>query len=138
MGIENWQAASFPSLAALRCAAANPHPLMPQISAGNIEVLSPFRGIRGVFWQQVREAVSVPAMNLAILLLLAQHESLAAEQIAEELADPLDAVNATLRQMRDRGAMDVLSIGELEGHRTRPASYWRLTDQGRDELAKLR
>jgi hypothetical protein len=45
-------------------------------------------------------------VNLAILQLLAQHESLAAEQIAAHLGDPLDAVNTTLRQMRDRGGGD--------------------------------
>ena len=74
-------------------------------------------------------------MDLAILLLLQQHNSLAASQVAEHLGDPLDAVNATLRRLRDRGAVDVLAVGQLEGHTTEAASYWRLTDQGRDELA---
>jgi predicted ArsR family transcriptional regulator len=78
-------------------------------------------------------------MGLAILLLLQQHAgSLAAEQIAAHLGDPLDKVNAALRQLRDRGAVDVLAVGEIEGHATPAASYWRLTEQGRDELARLR
>jgi DNA-binding transcriptional ArsR family regulator len=77
-------------------------------------------------------------MNLAILLLLSQHESLAAEQIAEQLGEPLDAVNATLRRMREQGSVDVLSIGELEGNTTRAAAYWRLADRGREELARIR
>ncbi len=75
-------------------------------------------------------------MELAILILLGQHGSLAAEQIAAHLDDPLEDVNATLRSLRDRGLVDVLSVGELEGHRTRAASYWRLTNEGHAELAR--
>lgn len=77
-------------------------------------------------------------MELGILLLLEQHGSLAAEQIAGHLGDPLASVNAGLRNLRDRGLIDVLSVGELEGHRTRAAAYWRLTDVGRDELRRSR
>jgi len=85
-----------------------------------------------------RERLRSAQVDLAILLLLQQHDSLAASQVAEHLGDPLDAVNATLRRLRDRGAVDVLAVGELEGHTTEAASYWRLTNQGRDELARLR
>ena len=77
-------------------------------------------------------------MELAILLLLEQHESIAADQIAAQLGDPLVSVNAGLRNLRDRGLIDVLSVGELEGHSTRAASYWRLTEKGREELRKSR
>ena len=77
-------------------------------------------------------------MELAILLLLQRHDSLAADQIAAQLGDPLDAVNAILRRLRDRGSVDALAVGEIEGHTSTAASYWRLTDQGRDELAELR
>lgn len=77
-------------------------------------------------------------METSILLLLEQHGSLAAEQIASHLGDPLATVNAGLRTLRDRGLIDVLSVGELEGHSTRAASYWRLTDAGREELGRPR
>lgn len=77
-------------------------------------------------------------MESAILLVLEQHDSLAAEQIAAHLGDSLASVNAGLRDLRDRGLIDVLSVGELEGHRTRAASYWRLTDAGREELRRSR
>lgn len=77
-------------------------------------------------------------MKLAILLLLEQHRSLPAEQLAAHLGEPLASVNAGLRTLRDRGLIDVLSVGELEGHSTRAASYWRLTDAGREELRRSR
>lgn len=57
--------------------------------------------------------------------------------VAAHLGDRLDHVNAALRQLRDRGAVDVLAVGELEGHSSSAASYWRLTDQGREEFARL-
>ena len=41
-----------------------------------------------------------------------------------------------LRRLRDRGLVDVVAVGELQGHSTNAASYWRLTDAGRDELAR--
>jgi DNA-binding PadR family transcriptional regulator len=40
--------------------------------------------------------------------------------------------------LHKRGLVDVLSVGELEGHTTRAAAYWRLTDAGREELARIR
>jgi predicted ArsR family transcriptional regulator len=73
----------------------------------------------------------------AILTLLARHGSLAAEQVAAQLGDPRETVNNALRRFRDRGLVDVLAVGELEGHSTNAASYWRLTDEGRSHLARL-
>jgi predicted ArsR family transcriptional regulator len=78
------------------------------------------------------------AMESSILELLGQHESLGADQIAAHLAKRLDAVNEKLREMRDRGLVDVLTVGELKGNLTTAASYWRLTDKGRNELARRR
>ena len=43
-----------------------------------------------------------------------------------------------LASLRDRGLVNLLSVGELKGHSTGAASYWRLTDAGRAELARLR
>lgn len=75
-------------------------------------------------------------MELAILITLAQHGPLAADRIAAQLEDPLGEVQAALRRLRDRGLVDVVAVGELQGHSTNAASYWRLTDAGRDELAR--
>jgi predicted ArsR family transcriptional regulator len=76
--------------------------------------------------------------SASILELLEQHGSLAYEQIAAQLHRPPDLVRNVLAHLRDAGFVDVLSVGELEGNVTRAASYWRLTDAGRGELARLR
>jgi predicted ArsR family transcriptional regulator len=77
-------------------------------------------------------------MEGSILELLEQHGSLGYEQVAAHLHKPPDAVRNALGSLRDRGFIDVLSVGELEGQVTRAASYWRLTDDGRAELARRR
>jgi hypothetical protein len=43
---------------------------------------------------------------------------------------------SALANLRDPGLVGVLSLGELEGHQTRAAACWRLTDDGREELAR--
>ena len=75
-------------------------------------------------------------VEIAILLALAQHASLAAEQIAAHLRDPVDDVQLALRRLRDRGLVDVLAVGELQAHSTNAAAYWRLTEDGRRELRR--
>jgi DNA-binding PadR family transcriptional regulator len=50
----------------------------------------------------------------------------------------VQTVRNALTDLRDGGLVDVLSVGELEGHSTRAASYWRLTEKGRAELERLR
>jgi predicted ArsR family transcriptional regulator len=77
-------------------------------------------------------------MEGSILELLERHGSLAYEQIAAHLNEPPDAVRNALADLRERGLVDVLTVGELEGHTTRAAAYWRLTEQGREELARRR
>jgi predicted ArsR family transcriptional regulator len=77
-------------------------------------------------------------MEGSILALLERHGSLGYEQIAAHLNEPPDAVRNALVSLRDRGLVDVLSVGELEDNVTRAASYWRLTDAGRAELARRR
>jgi predicted ArsR family transcriptional regulator len=77
-------------------------------------------------------------MEGSILELLERHGSLAYEQIAAHLNEPPDAVRNALATLRDRGLVAVLSVGEMQGHSTRAASYWRLTDQGRVELSRRR
>ena len=75
-------------------------------------------------------------MEGTILELLGQHGSLGADQVAAHLGRDLDSVNGRLRGMRDRGLVDVLAVGELEGNLTTAAAYWRLTGKGREELAR--
>ena len=74
----------------------------------------------------------------SILALLEHHGSLGYEQIAAHLGEPPDAVRNALTGLRERGLIDVLSVGELQGQLTTAASYWRLSDAGRAELARLR
>jgi predicted ArsR family transcriptional regulator len=74
----------------------------------------------------------------SILELLEHHGSLAYEQVAAHLREPPDSVRNVLAFLRDRGLVVVLSVGQLEGHSTRAASYWRLTDAGRAELVRRR
>jgi DNA-binding transcriptional ArsR family regulator len=77
-------------------------------------------------------------MEGSILELLEQHGSLGYEQIAAHLGESPDAVRSALTDLREGGLIDALSVGELEGHLTLAASYWRLTDAGRRELARRR
>jgi predicted ArsR family transcriptional regulator len=74
----------------------------------------------------------------SILALLEHHGSLGYEQIAAHLREPPDAVRNALADLRERGLIEVLSVGELQGQLTTAASYWRLSDAGRAEFARLR
>jgi DNA-binding transcriptional ArsR family regulator len=74
----------------------------------------------------------------SILELLEQHGSLAYEQIAALLREPPDAVRNALTQLGERGLVDAVALGRLEGTVTTAASYSRLTDEGRAELARRR
>lgn len=77
-------------------------------------------------------------MDEAILQILEQHGSLAYAQVAALLREPPDAVRATLAGLRDRRLVAVLAVGDLVDHRTDAVAYWRLTDEGRAELSRLR
>lgn len=77
-------------------------------------------------------------MEGSLLELLEQHGSLAYEQIAALLSKPPDAVRNQLRDLQERGLVDVVALGRLEGNVTTAASYWRLTEMGRAELARRR
>jgi predicted ArsR family transcriptional regulator len=56
------------------------------------------------------------------LALLEQHGSLGYEQIAAHLGEPPDAVRNALTGLRERGFIDVLSVGELQGQPATAAS----------------
>jgi len=75
-------------------------------------------------------------MEASILALLDQHGALGFDQIVAHLAEPPDTVRSALTDLRDSGFVGVLSIGETQGHVVGAASYWRLTDRGREELAR--
>lgn len=70
-------------------------------------------------------------MERAILELLADHDWLVYEQVAELAGERPKEVRETLERLRERGLVNVLPVGVLEGPRTRSASYWRLTEDGR-------
>jgi hypothetical protein len=77
-------------------------------------------------------------METAILTLLEQNESLGYEQIALYLGEPPEQVRSALTALRQRRFVDVLGISEVVGHTTAAVAYWRLTELGQAELARLR
>ncbi len=77
-------------------------------------------------------------MEASILALLEQSESLAYEQIAVHLDEPPDKVRSALTALRQRRFVDVLGVSEVVGHTTKAVAYWRLTELGLAELARLR
>jgi predicted ArsR family transcriptional regulator len=77
-------------------------------------------------------------METAILTLLEQDESLGYEQIALRLDEPPEQVRSALTALRQRRFVDVLGVSEVIGHTTAAVAYWRLTELGRAELARLR
>ena len=77
-------------------------------------------------------------METAILALLEQNESLGFEQIALYLDEPPEQVRSALTALRRRRFVDVLGVSEVVGHATAAVAYWRLTELGQTELARLR
>ncbi|MDX6399933.1 MAG: hypothetical protein QOF27_539 [Gaiellaceae bacterium] len=77
-------------------------------------------------------------METAILALLEHDESLGYEQIAFRLNEPPEKVRSALTALRRRRFVDVLGVSEVVGHTTAAKAYWRLTELGRAELARLR
>jgi DNA-binding IclR family transcriptional regulator len=77
-------------------------------------------------------------MELAILILLGQHETLAFDQIVVQAGAPPSEVRSALTGLHEAGLVDFLSTWELKGHSMHSASSWRLTDAGRAELARWR
>jgi predicted ArsR family transcriptional regulator len=73
-------------------------------------------------------------MELAILILLSQHGTLAFDRIAARLDAAPHEVRHKLTQLREAGLVDVLTLGERAGESTQVTSYWRLTEAGRQEL----
>ena len=69
---------------------------------------------------------------------MARHALLTNGEIAAQLGARPDEVRSALADLRDSGLVDVLSVGDLDARATKAASYWRLTDAGRSELARRR
>jgi predicted ArsR family transcriptional regulator len=77
-------------------------------------------------------------MEGSILELLEEHGSLGYEQIAALLGERPDEVRNSLTDLRESGLVDAFSLGELQAPTATAASYWRLTDRGREELERRR
>jgi predicted ArsR family transcriptional regulator len=75
-------------------------------------------------------------MDWLILELLGERIWLRYDEIATVLGERPDAIRSTLTNLRERGLVRALSVGEIQAHRTDASSYWRLTEKGRDELAR--
>lgn len=76
-------------------------------------------------------------MEVTILKLLEQHDSLGYEQIAALLQKPPGEVRQALERLREGGLVGVLAVGEHHGHATQAASYWRLTQKGRSAAENI-
>jgi predicted ArsR family transcriptional regulator len=77
-------------------------------------------------------------MEGSILELLEQHGSLAYEQIAAHLGAPQDAIRNALQSLRERALVEVLGLTQWSDDPRTAVAYWRLTDEGRGELARRR
>ncbi|MBA3736668.1 MAG: hypothetical protein H0W90_16010 [Actinobacteria bacterium] len=77
-------------------------------------------------------------IEIAILTLLEQNESLGYEQIALHLDEPPEKVRSALTALRRRRFVDALGVSEVIGHTTAAVAYWRLTELGQGELTRLR
>jgi predicted ArsR family transcriptional regulator len=75
-------------------------------------------------------------MDWLSLELLAGRIWLRYDEIATLLGERPEAVRNTLTNLRERGLVRALSVGEIQAHRRDASPYWRLTQNGRDELAR--
>ena len=76
-------------------------------------------------------------MREGVLAALQEHGSLAAEQIAAFLGSDLDAVHPILAALREQGLVDAVALTRFEGEVGVAVAYWRLTEAGHKELARL-
>jgi predicted ArsR family transcriptional regulator len=84
------------------------------------------------------DVTTEPPLASRVLALLERQGSLGYDEVAAQLGEPPDIVRDALSRLRGLGLVDALTVGELEAHLTRSAAYWRLTEAGRAELARLR
>jgi DNA-binding transcriptional ArsR family regulator len=77
-------------------------------------------------------------MDGPILELLEEYGSLGYERITALVGAPPQVVRSALAELLESGLVDVVSVGEVQGHKTEAAVYWRLTEEGRQELVRRR
>jgi hypothetical protein len=75
-------------------------------------------------------------MDWSILELLGGRVWLRYEEIAAVLGERPDVIHSTLTNLRERGLVQDLSVGEIQAHRSDASLYWRLTEKGRDQLTR--
>jgi DNA-binding MarR family transcriptional regulator len=73
-----------------------------------------------------------------VLAVLQEHGSLAVEQIAAFVGRDVSALNPVVASLRDEGLIRAVAVTNFEGHTGVAVAYWRLTDSGQDEFARLR
>jgi DNA-binding PadR family transcriptional regulator len=73
-----------------------------------------------------------------VLAALQEHGSLAVEQIAAFLGRAVGPLNPVVASLRDEGLIRAVALTNFEGHTGVAVAYWRLTDAGHEELARLR
>ncbi len=97
-------------------------------------IIGPTRSVASVSFDKSRATVWLSSR--ATRTAESRHESLGFDQMVAHLGKAPDAVRHALQDLRDGGCfVTVLSIGDTPGH-VAAASYWRLTDKGRKELAR--
>ena len=92
------------------------------------------------FDEHIRPELKLVRRGRLVLVSLSElerHGSLAYEQIAALLGKPPDAVRNLLMVLRERGLIDAVMIARRD-EAERPATYWRLTEQGHEQLARIR
>jgi hypothetical protein len=77
-------------------------------------------------------------MNEPILELLEEYGSLGYEQITALVGAPPQVVRGALAELLESEMVDVVSVGDVQGHKTEAAVYWRLTEKGRQEIVRRR
>jgi predicted transcriptional regulator len=75
-------------------------------------------------------------MELAILVLLERHQSLADEQITALLHKRPYGVRTALRVLREQGLVEPAANGQVDWASTNGVTRWQLTDVGRAELTQ--
>ena len=75
-------------------------------------------------------------MDGPILELLEEYGSLGYERITALVGAPPQVVRSALAELLESGMVDVVSVGDVEGHKTEAAVYWRLTEEGRQEIVR--
>ena len=81
-------------------------------------------------------AASLSKMDWSILELLGGRVWLRYDEIAAVLGERPDVIRSTLTNLRERGLVQALSVGDIQAHQRDTSAYWRLTEKGRDQLTR--